>query len=154
MEEMTQCKRRIRGTTVVELAFTLPFLLMFMLGALHYGWLFYHLHRVTNANRHAARVGTLVGRSEQDVKDTITTVLGLDRPDIWPHYSLDVDDTTQVNIQDVTITVGMGTVPGIKVDIIMPTANNPHVLLIKIPYFRPLYPTYLAASVTMAKESG
>jgi len=143
----------MRGTTVVELAFMLPFFLLLTLGALHYGWLFYHLHRVTNATRHAARVGTLLGRNEQDVKDTITAVLGLNE-DIWPNYSLDVDNTAEVNIQDVTIVVDGGTVPGIRVGISLPTARNPHVLLIKKIPFGPLAPEHLAASVTMAKEGG
>jgi len=150
---MTQCKRQMRGTTVVELAFILPFFLLLTLGALHYGWLFYHLHRVTNAARHAARVGTLVGRNEQDVKDTITTVLGLNE-DKWPNYSLDVGNTREVNIEYVPIMVDGGTVPGIRVGISLPTARNPHVLLIKKIPFGPLAPAYLAASVTMAKEGG
>lgn len=153
MGRIKQCKQRISGTTLVELAFVLPFFLMLTLGALHYGWLFYHLHRVTNVARHAARVGTLPGRSEQDVKDTITALLGLNE-DEWPNYSLDVDNTMEVNIQDVTIAVDGGTVPGIRVDINLPTERNPHVLLIgKIP-FGPLAPAYLAASATMAKEGG
>ncbi|MFC1634458.1 TadE/TadG family type IV pilus assembly protein, partial [Planctomycetota bacterium] len=103
MERITQYKCRMKGTTTVELAFTLPFLLMLVLGALHYGWLFYHLHRVTNATRHAARIGTLVGKSHQDVRDAITAVLGLNDPN-WPSYSLNFD--TDVVIQDVSIPIG------------------------------------------------
>jgi hypothetical protein len=150
---MTYFKRQTRGTTAVELAFMLPFVLLLTLGALHYGWLFYHLHRVTNATRHAARVGTLAGRTHQDVRDTISVVLGLNE-DRWPNYTLNVDDTTQVNIEDVEITVDGGAVPGIRVGIRLPTESNPHVLLIgRIP-FGPLAPTHLSASVTMAKEGG
>ena len=113
MERMTQCKRQIRGTATVELAFVLPFFLMLMLGGLHYGWLFYHLHRVTGATHYAARVGTLVGKNHQDVRDTITEVL-LRYVDAEgnPYYSLDVDAADQVYIEDVTITVEDGTVPG------------------------------------------
>jgi hypothetical protein len=144
----------MRGTTVVELAFILPFFLLLILGGLHYGWLFYHLHRVTNATRHAARVGTLVGRSEQDVRDTITAVLGLGS-DRWPNYN---PGTIEVNIEwDVPIDVDGGTIPGIRVGIRLPTASNPSVLLIKsgrIPFGPSLSPEYLTASVTMAKEGG
>lgn len=154
MERMTRRKRQMRGTTVVELAFILPFFLLLTLGGLHYGWLFYHLHRVTNATRHAARVGTLVGRNEQDVRDTITEVLGLD-VDKWPNYN---PNTIEVNIEwDVPIDVDGGTVYGIRVGIRLPTESNPGVLLIKsgkIPFGPSLSPAYLAASVTMAKEGG
>lgn len=150
---MRQSKRRISGTTAVELAFMLPFFLLLTLGALHYGWLFYHLHRVTNATRHAARVGTLAGRTHQDVKDTITAVLGLDT-DTWPDYSLSVDNPAEVNIQDVTIMVDGGSVPGIRVGISLPTARNPHVLLIRKIPFGPLAPENLGATVIMAKEGG
>lgn len=138
----------------MELAFTLPFLLLLILGGMHYGWLFYHLHRVTNATRHAARIGTLPGRSPQDVKDAIGAVLGLGGGG-WPNYDLDVDDATEVSIQDVTITLGSGeTVPAIKVGIRLPTAGNPQVLLLRKIPFGPANPTHLAASVTMAMESG
>ncbi|UCE50070.1 MAG: hypothetical protein JSW47_07900, partial [Phycisphaerales bacterium] len=106
---------------------------------------------------HAARVGTLVGRSEQDVRDTITAVLGLD-VDRWPNYTLNVNNPAEVNIEwDVPIDVDGGTVPGIRVGISLPTANNPGVLLIKsgrIPFGPSLSPAYLAASVTMAMEGG
>lgn len=151
---MSQSKQRTKGAVTVELAFALPFLLLLTLGALHYGWLFYHLHRVTNATRHAARVGTLAGRTHQDVKDAITAVLGLNNPGKWPNYSLNVDDPAEVNIQDVPIMVDGGSVPGIRVGISLPTARNPGVLLIgRIP-FGPLAPENLAATVIMAKEGG
>lgn len=160
MEQMTQRKQQMsparrrrvgmRGTTVVELAFILPFFLLLTLGALHYGWLFYHLHRVTNATRHAARVGTLVGRNEQDVRDTITEVLGLGSGR-WPNYN---PDTIEVYIEwDVPIpVVGGEPVRGIKVGIRLPTESNPSVTLIRKIPFGPLAPEYLAASVTMAME--
>ncbi len=154
MERMTQRKQQMRGTTVVELAFMLPFFLLLTLGALHYGWLFYHLQRVTHATRHAARVGTLVDRDHDDVRAAIIEMLGIGSGR-WPNYSLDVG--TEVNIQDVTIVVDGGTVPGIRVDISLPTASNPSVLLIKsgkIPFGPSLTPAYLTASVTMAKEGG
>jgi hypothetical protein len=168
MERMTQRKQQMsparrrrvgmRGTTVVELAFILPFFLLLTLGALHYGWLFYHLHRVTNATRHAARVGTLVGRDKQDIINTITEVLGL-TVDKWPNYSLDVDNPAEVNIQTFeddgfTIPVDGVPVPGIRVGISLQTEKNPRVTLIKKIPFGPFAPEALAATVTMAKEGG
>lgn len=150
---MRRTRRPQKGTTVVELAFTLPFLLLLLLGGLHYGWLFYHLQRVTNATRHATRIGTLPGRSPQDVKNALSSVLGLGGG-AWPNYNLNVDDATQVSIQDVTLTIDGESVPGLKVGVRLPTATNPQVLLLKKVPFGPSGPTHLAASMTMALEGG
>ena len=60
-----------RGTTIVEAAFVLPLLLLVVLGAIEYGWLFYNIQQVTNAARQAARIAILPGRSAADVKNNV-----------------------------------------------------------------------------------
>lgn len=147
---MRQCNRRIRGSTVVELAFLLPFFLLLTLGVLHYGWLFYHLHRVTGAARNAARVGSLVGRDHDDVKDAIAGALRLANG----YYDLRVDDEDEVDIDDVDVAVDGEMIPGIRVRISLPLERNPHVLLISRIPFGPLAVDDLNATATMAKESG
>jgi Flp pilus assembly protein TadG len=51
-----------RGQAIIELALTLPLLLMIILGVFDFGLLFQRYEVVTNAAREAARIGVLTGQ--------------------------------------------------------------------------------------------
>ena len=54
------------GNAVLELAFTLPLLLVVVMGIFDFGFMFQHYELVTNAAREGARVGVLPGYSSSD----------------------------------------------------------------------------------------
>ena len=49
--------RSCRGQAIVELAFVLPLILIFILGIIEFGIIFYNKAMVTNASREGARAG-------------------------------------------------------------------------------------------------
>ena len=59
----TVATRRERGQAIIELALTLPLLLLIVLGIFDFGLMFQKYEVVTNAAREGARVGVLPGYS-------------------------------------------------------------------------------------------
>ena len=57
----TRLRRDERGQAVVELALTLPLLLLMVMGMFDFGVMFQRYEIVTNAAREGARVGVLTG---------------------------------------------------------------------------------------------
>ena len=57
----TRLRRDERGQAVVELALTLPLLLLIVMGMFDFGVMFQRYEIVTNAAREGARVGVLTG---------------------------------------------------------------------------------------------
>jgi Flp pilus assembly protein TadG len=55
MARLTKSSKR-RGLAVVEMALLIPLLLIFVMGVLEYGWMFYRYQQITGAARHGARV--------------------------------------------------------------------------------------------------
>jgi Flp pilus assembly protein TadG len=61
-------RRNERGQAIVELALTLPLLLLVVLGVFDFGLMFQRYEVVTNAAREGARVGVLPGYSPQQAQ--------------------------------------------------------------------------------------
>ena len=62
----TRLRRDERGQAVVELALTLPLLLLIVMGMFDFGVMFQRYEIVTNAAREGARVGVLTGAGYSD----------------------------------------------------------------------------------------
>ena len=64
------CRRRLAGAesgnAVIELAFTLPLLLIVVMGIFDFGLMFQRYEVVTNAAREGARIGVLPGYTSAD----------------------------------------------------------------------------------------
>jgi Flp pilus assembly protein TadG len=63
---VTVAKRGERGQAIVEMALTLPLLLLIVLGIFDFGLMFQKYEVVTNAAREGARVGVLPGYTTAD----------------------------------------------------------------------------------------
>ena len=68
-------RRYCRGQALVEFALVLPVFLMFLFGAVEFGRGFLDKHLLTNAARKGARMGSLPGKTNQDVNDTVDAFL-------------------------------------------------------------------------------
>jgi Flp pilus assembly protein TadG len=64
-----------RGQAIIELALTLPLLLVIVLGIFDFGFLFQRYEVVTNAAREGARVGVLPGYTVSHAQDRATAYL-------------------------------------------------------------------------------
>jgi Flp pilus assembly protein TadG len=103
--------RDTRGSEIVEMAFVLPMLLFLMGGILDMGFLFNRYETLTNAAREGARMAAIPGAAEGDVKARVNSYLtaaGIDTAAV----------TTSVT--PVVITVGAGTMNGVKVVVSYP----------------------------------
>jgi len=129
---------RRRGTEIVEAAIVLPLLLMLVLGAIEYGWLFLNAQQITNAARHGARIAILPhDTAVAEATAAITTLLS----------NAGLAD----NSPDVTITPL--TVDGhecVAVRIAVPTTG---LAVVNAPGLIPI-PATLGCTITMAKEGG
>jgi Flp pilus assembly protein TadG len=125
---------RNKGSSILELAFVLPILLMLTLGIIGFGFLFLRVQQITNAARHGARVAARYGDNSalaQSEASTLLTNVGL------------MDITTNVNDSDSISEAITMTVTGEGLDVL-----NLHTLnMLKVPM-----PYDFTASVTMAKE--
>ena len=128
---------RYRGSSILELMFVLPILLMITLGIIGFGMLFLRVNQITNAARHGARVaaryGDNTGIAEGEATLLLTNV-GLDISNI----TIDVNDPGSVIGQAVTMTV-----KGEDLDFLKLHTLN----MLYVPI-----PDDFTASVTMAKE--
>lgn len=63
------------GAELIELAFTLPLLLLVLVGIMDFGFLFQRYEAVTNAAREGARIGVLPGYQDADIADRVNRYL-------------------------------------------------------------------------------
>lgn len=126
-----------RGVAVIEIAIILPLLLLLVLGAIEYSWLFMKSHQITNAARQAARVGAMVDSDSAKVVQAATDALAAGGID-----SLNIQIT--VNPTDV-LNLLAGDL--LTVEVLIPYND---VSLLQLPLIPT--PTQLRASVSMAKE--
>ena len=71
-------KRRIRGergAALIEMALTLPLLLLVTMGAVEFGRAYQHWQVLTNAAREGARIAVLPGVNDDAVKARVTTYM-------------------------------------------------------------------------------
>ena len=124
----------------MEAAVVLFFVLVpLTLGVIQYSWLFLKAQQITNAARSGARVG-IVGGDIEGTVDTLMTAAHMEQSKSG--YTVDYPDPNSVSPGfPVTVTVAIDA-----------TNVATNVALINAPYFLPLPPNGLSASVTMAKE--
>jgi len=118
---------RRTGTTLVEAAFVLPLLLLVVLGAIEYGWLFYKQQQITNAARHAARIAILPHTgAETEAGNVITSTdpnVGLlARAHLldyleagYPKFSYTVIPSDPNHRRQVTVQVRISTTTGLRI---------------------------------------
>lgn len=129
---------RQRGTEIVEAAIILPLLLMVVLGAIEYGWLFLNAQQITNAARHGARIAILPhDTAVSEATAAITSLLS----------KAGLAD----NSPDVTITPEM--VDGHPCMTVRITVSTAGLAIVNAPSLIPI-PATLGCTVTMAKEGG
>ena len=74
MVSMSRFRRRVRsesGAELIEVALTLPLLLLVLLGIIEFGFLFQEYEVVTNAAREGARQAILIDKTDADVQTTV-----------------------------------------------------------------------------------
>lgn len=134
MARRLTCRRAIAA---VEAALVLPLLGIFMFGLLIYGLLFLRAQQVTNAARSGARVAVRADATNQDVVDTVDTLMSAAS---IPNGAY---STTMAPADIASAATGQAVTITISVD--YETAFGAGIPVIPTP------PT-LSASVTMAKE--
>ena len=106
-------RRDDRGTALMEMAFTLPLLLLISVGIIEFGRAFQTWQILTNAAREGARVAVLPG-----ISDSMVTA----RVQEYIHAGvLDPSVTPTITIQrNASISYGTGTATGSKVSVSYP----------------------------------
>src|SRR5512132_138208 len=101
-------RRDQRGTALIEMAFTLPLLLLISMGIIEFGRAFQTWQILTNAAREGARVAVLPGYSDSMVAARVQEYVQAG--------VLDAGVTPTVSIQrSVSVSYGTGTATGSKV---------------------------------------
>ncbi len=73
--DVVAVRRSERGAELIEMAFTLPLLLLVVVGIIDFGFLFQRYQAVTNAAREGARVGVLPGYEDGDIEARVAAYL-------------------------------------------------------------------------------
>jgi Flp pilus assembly protein TadG len=105
-------RRDERGTALIEMAFTLPLLLLISLGIIEFGRAFQTWQVLTNAAREGARAAVLPGYSDSMVSSRVQQYIqaGVLSP-----------ATSTISIQrNVSVSYGSGTATGSKVTVSYP----------------------------------
>ena len=106
-------RRDDRGTALIEMAFTLPLLLLISIGIIEFGRAFQTWQILTNAAREGARVAVLPGMSDSMVTARVQEYIQAG--------VLDASVTPTISIQrNATISYGSGTASGSKVTVNFP----------------------------------
>lgn len=129
--------RTFRGTATIEMALVLPLLMALTFGLIEYGWIFLKLQQVTEAARHAARIGVTADATNGDITNAVAALM----------------DDAGLGASGYEVAISPGETAGL-------TAGEPLKITVAVPYENieligvPLIPVppSLRASVTMAKE--
>jgi Flp pilus assembly protein TadG len=106
-------RRNDRGTALIEMAFTLPLLLLISIGIIEFGRAFQTWQILTNAAREGARVAVLPGISDSMVTARVQQYIQAG--------VLDAGVTPTISIQrNASISYGSGTATGSKVSVSYP----------------------------------
>ena len=106
-------RRDDRGTALIEMAFTLPLLLLISIGIIEFGRAFQTWQILTNAAREGARVAVLPGMSDSMVTARVQEYIQAG--------VLDASVTPTITIQrNASISYGSGTATGSKVTVNFP----------------------------------
>ena len=126
-----------RGIEVIEAALVMPLVLLLLFGVLEFGWMFLLLQQVTHGARAGARTAVVDGGTTAGVRAAVESMMaargmgGLANLEIVPAEVADLDSGTVVTV---TVKVRYADVG------------------LKVPLLSAFAPTYLRASVSMAKE--
>jgi len=106
-------RRDDRGTALIEMAFTLPLLLLISIGIIEFGRAFQTWQILTNAAREGARVAVLPGISDSMVTARVQEYIqaGVLDPNVTPTITIQ---------RNATISYGSGTATGSKVTVNFP----------------------------------
>lgn len=131
MATLTRVTRRSeRGQAIVELALTLPLLLLILLGVFDFGLLFQQYEVVTNAAREGARLAVLPDYSTAEARQRAIDYLqvgGVDTTNVRsaPCTGSPVAGTVCVSVTPQTTTI-TGTSPAVTVDEMVVTVEYDH----------------------------
>jgi len=111
-------RRDDRGTALIEMAFTLPLLLLISIGIIEFGRAFQTWQILTNAAREGARVAVLPGISDSMVTARVQEYIqvGVPDPSVTPTITIQ---------RNAAISYGSGTATGSKV-----TVNYPYKFMV------------------------
>ena len=101
------CGRDRRGLALIETALVLVLLVMLVMAAIEYGWMFMKQQQVTNAARHAARVAVTADSTTAEVDAVVTALMtsaGMDGSGYTVTYS-PTEVGSAERLDDVTVTV-------------------------------------------------
>lgn len=99
--------RSERGAALIEMALTLPLLLLVTMGAVEFGRAYQYWQVLTNAAREGARIAVLPGVNDDAVKDRVTTYMTAGR--------LNTPDAATITVTRNTA-LGAGTASTVVVD--------------------------------------
>jgi len=129
-------KKRYSGVVLVETAIVIVLLLMFLLGIIGFGYLFWRAQQITTAARHAARIAIRYGAADGDVTTAISTYFSNEDVDMEYDY--------------VPANINPG--EGLPVVISITGENVDPLNLRNFPLIVEAFPETFTATVTMAKE--
>jgi Flp pilus assembly protein TadG len=133
-----QRARRERGAALIEMALTLPLLLLLSIGVFEFGRAFQHWEVLTNATREGARIATLPGTSDSDVTSRVVSYLSAGR-------MTSAGSATVTVVHDDEISIGTGTASASTV-----TVQYPFEFIVLQPVARLVAPgTNVGEAITM-----
>lgn len=146
MANITDCRRRRRGSVLIETIIVLLFLLFLTFGAIEYGWIMLKMSQVNNAARNGARVAAMritgAQAAAESKIDTMMAAAGISGHSVTFAPEGGVDDANSGTLITVTVEVAYSPEGGTD-----PVTTPSHDLGSLFPV-----PSQLRASVTMAKE--
>ena len=99
-----------RGAAMLEVALTLPILLLVCVGILEFGRAYQTWQVLTNAAREGARVAVLPDATKTGVEDRVKNYLKAGRLSKWDDAAIDWDGTATINIGATTATASVVTI--------------------------------------------
>lgn len=124
MQTRLRRMRQERGAALLEMALTLPLLLLVCVGILEFGRAYQTWQVMTNAAREGARIAVLPGITNTDVTNRVQTYLTNGQLPNAASATVNIDRTQ-------TISIGTGTAPAAQV-----TVNYPFDFIVLDPIAR------------------
>jgi Flp pilus assembly protein TadG len=108
--QMMSKRRSERGAAMLEVALTLPMLLLVCVGIFEFGRAYQTWQVLTNAAREGARVAVLPSSTVDDVEDRVKDYLQAGQLGKWAEADIDVDQTATISIGAANATASIVTV--------------------------------------------
>jgi Flp pilus assembly protein TadG len=113
-----------RGQALLEMAFTLPLLLLVCVGILEFGRAYQTWQVLTNAAREGARIAVLPGTTDADVTNRIQSYMSSGQLTKWTSATISINRAT-------TVAIGTGTASASQI-----TVNYPFDFIVLDPIAR------------------